>query len=128
MLGKIVAVVLIVSVAVPYLIQNNCDGEKEWNTYTGNLAGVYVDAETCCHCDTRIKFYNQSWIYTYDCDESLVDLLEINETYTIHTEPFPEGYAVTGELGEPTCFWVEVIDYIEDAEGNVIYGSDWWLW
>jgi len=118
-IGFLIAVFLVF--AIPNIFPN-CNGEKEWNIYTGKLAGIYVDAETCCHCDTRIKFYNQSWIYTFDCDESLVDILQINQTYTIHTEPFAEQYAVTSDdIFEPNCFWVEVIDYIEDDSGNVIY-------
>ena len=113
-------------IAFPYIFGIACDGEKEWNTYSGKLSGLYVDVDTCCHCDTRIKFYNQSWIYLYDCDESLYDLLIINETYTVHTCPHQEPYAVTRGMWERGCFYVEVIDYIEDDHGDVIYGSKWW--
>lgn len=108
-------------IAVPNLL-HQCDGEKHWETYHGKLIGLYIDVDTCCHCDTRLKLEGEGWVYTYDCDESLSDVLKINETYTIHTRPHAEEYAATC-CG---CFWVEAIDYIEDEDGNVVYGWKWW--
>ena len=103
----------------------NCDGEKEWSHYTGKLQYIDIDCEWCCHSMSWLKFYNKSRIPIYNCDESLEDI-PVNQTYTIYLQPFSEPYAVTRNSWEPSCFWVQVIDYIEDENGTVVWGNKWW--
>ena len=108
---------LIVIVIFTLFLQPDCDGEQKWYHKTGKLQFISVRTELCCHCHTVIKFYNQSPIYTVDCNEDLADI-PINKTYTFYFKPFPEPYATTGN--SKSCFWDNVVDYVENENGDKI--------
>ena len=96
------------------------EGEKVWSKYTGRLEFIDVETDTCCHCDTRIKLYNQSWIRTFNCDESLEEI-KLNETYTFYTEPYAEPLAASVGM-----VWVEVVYRVIDVNDTVVWESHWW--
>jgi len=103
-----------------YFNEFSVEGKKIWSEYTGKLEFIDVENDICCHCDTRIKLYNQSWIRTYNCDESLENI-KLNETYIFYTEPFAEQAA--SYVGS---FWVEVVYRVKDTDNNVVWESHWW--
>jgi len=116
----IVAIFLIIFGTHWYFYDFGVDGEKVWSEYTGKLEFIDVENDICCHCNTRIKLYNQSWIRTYNCDESLENI-KLNETYTFYTEPFAEQAA--SYVGS---FWVEVVYRVIDVNGHVVWENHWW--
>ena len=116
----IVAIFLIIFGTHWYFNDFSVDGEKVWFEYTGKLEFIDVENDICCHCDTRIKLYNQSWIRNYNCDESL-ETIALNQTYTFYTEPFKEQLAAS-----PGWFWVEVVYRVIDVDNNVVWESHWW--
>ena len=106
-----VIVMLLLSTVFPM-----CDGEPKSFQRSGLLKDIYVRNDVCCHCYTRIEFYNQSVIRTVDCNEDLMDI-PVDRVYTFYFKPYPEQYAAT-----TGCFWDNVVDYIENENGKRIYG------
>ena len=98
-------------------VANRCEGEKEWSHYTGVFEWIDVETDQCCHFRTWIKLENHSKIWTVDGNKDLETMFIPGEIYTFYLEPFPEPAAAT--VG---CFWDQVIDYVEDDKGNVVYG------
>ena len=119
LLGMFIAGILLLCV-IPEVV-NQCDGEKEWSHYTGKLTWIDVETEICCHFRTWIKLEGQSKIWTVDGNEDLETMFNVGEVQTFYLEPFPEPLAAT--VG---CVWDQVIDYVEDDKGNVVYGWKWW--
>jgi len=117
-----IAIAAILSFVVYY---PGCDGEKKWSKYHGELEYIIIDCEQCCHASSGFKMKGQRGVYICTCDESLMDI-PVNETYTIYLHPVQDSYAVTRSWCEPSCFWTQSIDYIEDEQGNVVWGWKWW--
>jgi len=106
---------------LPYVVMNfQTQGEKEWSQYTGQFKWIDVETDTCCHFHTRIKLSGHDIIHTVDGNEELENMFVVNKTYTFYLEPFREPAAAT-----PGYFWDQVINYVEDEKGNVVYGFKW---
>jgi len=118
-LGVIIMVAVII--ALPYFIKGPIEGEKVWSHHTGILEWVDVDSDTCCHCRCWIKLENQTKLWTVDCNDDLENMFTIGEVYTFYLQPCEEMYAAT-----TGSYWDQCIDYVEDGDGNVVYGWKWW--
>ena len=112
----------LIVVVTAFSLFPTCDGDKVWSNHTGIFEYIDVDCDTCCHFRTWIKLENKSKIWTVDGNEDLEDIFTPGETYTFYLKPFPEPYAVTRGMWEHSCYWDQVIDYVEDEQGNVVYG------
>ena len=103
-------------------------GERRWVTYTGVITEFVVDCEECCHPSSYFRINTSDGIKTEgigDCDKTLNCLIEVGKVYTIRLEPYAEPSALTHPFGETNAWWSVKIDWIKDANDNVIYGNDW---
>ena len=103
-------------------------GEKRWATYTGVLVEFDIDCSQCCHPSSYFRINTSNGIKSKgisNCDEHIENLVNIGEVYTIRIEPYAEPFGITHNWDEPSFFWAVCIDWVKDANGNIVYGSEW---
>lgn len=106
------------------------NGTQRWATYTGTLLEFNIDCSQCCHPSSSFHINTSDGVkgeFIGDCDENLEHVLHVGNVYTIRIEPYQEPYAITVDWGEPAYFWAVHIDWVKDANGVILWGSDW-IW
>jgi len=123
-----VIIVIILFIFSNFIYNPMVGGTKRWATYTGTLVELDIDCEECCHPSSYLRISTSNGIKSEligNCDENLEHLVHVGNVYTIRLEPYAEPFAILRPLPEPQSYWAICIDWIKNANGDVIYGSEW---